>query len=198
MRWVDGVLGFRPPHDTDWLREQEYDLARFASPREMRAWLEACAATGGRCRLVAGFCWRWSKPVGPGVYPNDVTIGDWGAPWIEKTEKDQMPLDNQYYKWATDDSCLAQVGSIYSVQGFEFDRVGVIWGEGLVWRDGAWVAQLDSSKDSAFKKELPNSGEDPVEKLRNIYRVLLTRGMLGAGLYVVDAETRAYVESMLG
>ena len=63
---------------------------------------------------------------------------------------------------------LRVVGSIVSVQGFEFDRVSVIWGGDLVWRDRRWVAQLERSKDSVFKKELKASGEDSVEKLRNI------------------------------
>ena len=95
------------------------------------------------------------------------------------------------------DEAYEQVGSIYSVQGFEFDDVGLIWGDDLVWRDGKWVAQLEFNKDNAFKKELRNSGGDPVEKLRNVYRVLLTRGMMSTQLFVLDEETRAHVRDCL-
>ncbi len=196
VRWVDGLLGFGSPVSALWRTDGEYDLAEFARPADLERWIRSRAAGGEKCRLVAGFCWRWSKPDALGNLPHDIRIGDWTAPWIEKTGKDLKPLDNQYFKWATDETRIGQVGSIYSVQGFEFDRVGVIWSEDLVWRQDRWVAQLEKSKDGAFKKELAASGEDPVEKLRNVYRVLLTRGMRSCGLHVVDPETRAHVESM--
>ncbi|WNG32360.1 DUF2075 domain-containing protein [Archangium violaceum] len=41
------------------------------------------------------------------------------------------------------------------------------------------------------------SGEEAATKLRNVYRVLLTRGMRGTQLFILDAETRAHVESFL-
>jgi DUF2075 family protein len=83
------------------------------------------------------------------------------------------------------------------VQGFEFDYVGVIWGEDLVWRTDRWVADLSKNKDKTFKRDVRGSGEEAVAKLRNVYRVLLTRGMRGTHLFVLDEETRAHIESLL-
>ena len=197
IAWVDGLLGFRNNLDGRWRSEDEYELLSFDQPAELESWARALVRGGERCRLVAGFCWKWSKPDGLGRQPHDIQIGEWSAPWIEKTGKDLKPLDNQYYKWATDDEKGNQVGSIYSVQGFEFDRVGVIWGNDLVWRKGRWVGQLSESKDSAFKKEVRASGEDGVDKLRNVYRVLLTRGMRSTGLCILDDETRQHVFSQI-
>ena len=51
--------------------------------------------------------------------------------------------------------------------------MGVIWGEDLVWRSGRWVANMKKNQDGAVTK----AKADPVEKLRSVYRVLLTRGM---------------------
>ena len=96
-----------------------------------------------------------------------------------------------------DEAFYQQVGSIYSVQGFEFDAVGVIWGDDLVWRDGAWAAQLERNKDSAFKQELRRSGENAVAKLVNVYRVLITRGMRETHLFVLDEETRRHLAACL-
>lgn len=199
IAWVDGVLGFRANLDLAWRRGQEYDLLPFEDPAQMQSWLEARMKGGERCRMVAGFCWKWSKPDGLGQMPHDIRIGSWSAPWIEKTGKDLKPLDHQYYKWATDDGKAGQVGSIYSVQGFEFDHVGVIWGHDLVWRSDKWVAQPAESRDSAFKKELRGDEHAATEKLRNVYRVLLTRGMRSTALVILDEETRAHVlRSVLG
>jgi DUF2075 family protein len=59
-----------------------------------------------------------------------------------------VPLDlHPYTLWANREDQLGEVGCIYSVQGFEFDFVGVIWGPDLVWRDGRWVARPGKSSD---------------------------------------------------
>jgi uncharacterized protein len=200
VNWVDGLLDFRSSNDLDWRRCGAYDFRVVQDVPSMADELRRHRDGGLKCRMVAGYCWRWSRPDSIGKLPHDLTdprFGDWSGAWIEKTGKDLQPLDHQYYKWATQDSHAEQVGSIYSVQGFEFDVVGVIWGEDLVRRGNRWVAQLDHNKDGAFKKELRNSGGDPTEKLLNVYRVLLTRGMRGTLLAVLDEETRRYVEARM-
>ncbi len=200
VAWVEGVLDFREGIDLDWRRFGAYDAEVVDDIAEEVRRLSGLMVEGFTARVVAGYCWRWSKPTSLGELVPDVAdprFGGWAAPWIEKTGQHLKPLDHQYFKWATEPSHFEQVGSIYSAQGFEFDHILVIWGEDLVWRDGRWVAQLDKNKDSAFKKEIRQSGADPVDKLRNVYRVLLTRGMVGTRLFILDEETRSHVQRLL-
>lgn len=200
IHWVDGLLDFRAGLDLEWQADRVYTARIWDQMPAMDAHLRRQAELGHRCRLVAGYCWRWSKLDGLGQQPHDLVdrrFAGWTGAWIHKTGKDLAPLDHQYYKWATDDDAYEQVGSIYSVQGFEFDHIGVIWGEDLVWRRDRWVAQIDRNKDGAFKKELRNSGGDAVAKLRNVYRVLLTRGMQSTHLFILDDETREHVRACL-
>ncbi len=210
IRWVEGLLGFNGQNDQSWMRAGSYQLILDATAGRVAQRLALETAAGHRCRMLAAYCWRWSKPDTVRGLPHDVSdprFGGWSAPWIEKTGQHLAPEFNQYFLWATDESKREQVGSIYSVQGFEFDYVGVIWGEDLVWRSGRWVAQLDKNKDGAFKKELRNglgkgASEEEVQQkavamLLNVYRVLLTRGMRGSFLTVLDRETAAYLESRL-
>lgn len=202
IRWVDAQLGFRPlaEADLEWRDYDGYDFRLVSSVETMDAMLRAHRAANNRCRIVAGYCWKWSPPVN-GKPPKDLTdrrFGAWSGAWIEKTGQSQKPLDNQYFRWANEDSYYEQVGSIYSVQGFEFDYVGVIWPEDLVWRGDRWVAQLEKNKDKVFKRDVRSSGIDAVEMLRNVYRVLLTRGMKGTYVFVLDEETRERVKRALG
>ncbi|WP_163989495.1 DUF2075 domain-containing protein [Pyxidicoccus caerfyrddinensis] len=200
VRWVDALMGFRPHADLAWKDSGAYSLGVEQDMARMDQRLRARRNQGYRCRLVAGYCWPWSEPLGPDRLVHDVKderFGRWSAPWIEKTGQGRKPLENQYYRWANEDRYYEQVGSIYSVQGFEFDYVGVVWGEDLVWRTDRWVANVTKNKDRTFKRDLRQSGEDPVTKLRNIYRVLLTRGMRGTQVFFLDAETRAHVEALL-
>lgn len=205
VRWVDALLGYRDGADLNWRHAEEYALRVEDNIAALDGWLRGHLAAGLKCRIVAGYCWRWSKPgVGGRLVPDlsDPRFGGWQAPWIEKTGQERQPLENQYYRWANEDAYYEQVGSIYSVQGFEFDHVGVIWGEDLVWRGDRWVADLSKNQDKTFKRDIRASeqaGERDaaLTKLRNVYRVLLTRGMRGTTLFVLDAETREKVRSML-
>ena len=88
-------------------------------------------------------------------------------------------------RWWPLSACVAQ--------GFEFGRIGVIWGRDLVWRTDRWVAQPAESWDVPVKQ----AASDTLTLLRNAYRVLLTRGLRGARLLVLDAETRRHIEQAL-
>lgn len=200
LNWVEHLFGHRALTDLEWREADHYDLRIWRSMPALDAHLRAERATGARVRLVAGYCWPWHAPDGNGTPPRDLTdprFDGWSGAWIAKTGQFTRPLENQYYHWATEDAAYDEVGSIYSAQGFEFDHVGVIWGEDLVRRKDAWVAQLDKNKDATFKKDLRREGGDPVEKLLNIYRVLLTRGMRATHLFILDEETRDFVQAKL-
>lgn len=200
VRWVEGLVGHVPGNDQSWIRDHVYDFVLAPDAAAVAARLELARQLGHRCRMLAGYCWRWSKPTPIGELPHDLKdprFNGWSGAWIEKTGQHLQPEQNQYYLWATQESHAEQVGSIYSAQGFEFDYVGLIWGEDLVRRGDTWVAQLQHNKDAAFKKELAQSGADPVAMLSNVYRVLLTRGMRGTALTVLDEETREYVQARL-
>ena len=96
--------------------------------------------------------------------------------------------------WATDPGGATQIGCIYTAQGFEFGYSGVIWGEDLVIRSGVWVGQKSASRDHVVKTR---SGERFIDVVKNAYRVLLTRGMQGCSICILDPETQAYVENRL-
>jgi hypothetical protein len=200
IAWVEHLFGHRTVNDLEWLAHQAYTVRLWPSMPSMDAHLRGLLGEGARVRLVAGYCWHWSKPDANGTLTADLRdkrFGAWSGSWIAKTDQHLPALQHRYYRWATDPDAYDEVGSIYSVQGFEFDHVGVIWGEDLVWRTDRWVVQLDSNKDGTFKKELTKDGGDPVEKLLNVYRVLLTRGMKSTHLFILDDETRRHVEQRL-
>ena len=101
-----------------------------------------------------------------------------------------------YYKWATDESYFNQVGCIYSTQGFEFDYMGIIFGEDLVWRKDQWVCNPKKNTDPGIKKGL--SPEELTDGLRNVYRVLLSRAMMGTYVFFLDPETQEHVSKLGG
>lgn len=72
---------------------------------------------------------------------------------------------------------------------------GVLRGGHLVIRDGVWVAQMPMSHDRRIKQK---SNTRFLDCVKNVYRVLLTRGLRGCFVTFLDEETRLYVEGRLG
>jgi len=87
--------------------------------------------------------------------------------------------------WATDDAGFGQVGCVYTAQGFEYEYGGVIIGDDLVWRDDHWETHPAASRDRDIRR-----ADNSDELIRNVYKVLLTRGLRGCIIYSVDQETR--------
>lgn len=67
-------------------------------------------------------------------------------------------------------------------------RSGVIIGPDLVWRGDRRITDRTGSHDTAFKKATTDADVDRL--IRNTYKVLLTRGMVGTVVYSTDLETR--------
>jgi DUF2075 family protein len=104
--------------------------------------------------------------------------------------------------WASDPNRINQVGCVYTAQGFEFDYVGVIFGNDLIFDDG-WRGNRKVSHASVVKKA---PEEEFVNLVKQTYRVSLTRGMKGCYVCFEDAGTKdlflsrvqAEVESAVG
>lgn len=162
--------------------DQRMEFKIVDSPHELRKILkEKNQKNKNSGRIVASYCWPWSKPNRDGTLVNDVKIGDFEMPWEKK---------DQFWKWATDDSGMDQVGTVYTAQGFEFDYIGVIFCNDLIWnkQNKQWEAKPENSHDKEAKRNNP----DFIKHLKNIYRVLLSRAHKGVYVYFVDKDTEEY------
>lgn len=193
VTFVDRLLGF----DSSELRPfaGRYTCRVVDDPAAITALMADARCAGETARTLAGFCWPWSDPNDDGTLVDDVVVGDgFARPWNAKVQKGKSyrPANHPYTLWAETEVGRDQVGCIYSAQGFEFDRVGVIWGEDLVWRNGAWKAQKEHSHDRPVR-----SSKDMEALVRNAYRVLLTRGLRETCILVLDEETREHLRDEL-
>ena len=102
---------------------------------------------------------------------------------------------DQFWKWATDDSGMEQVGTVYTSQGFEFDYIGVIFGRDLVYNPSKkeWESRPENSKDTMVTR----GNEKLTQHLKNVYRVLLSRAHKGVYVYFMDKDTERYFRDNL-
>ncbi|GAA1352604.1 DUF2075 domain-containing protein [Streptomyces beijiangensis] len=196
LRWVVRLLGLEPGGPVEWEPDGKMQLMLASSPHEMEAVLDDRRSQEYSARMSAGYCWKWTKKVPPGqALPSDVIVGEWERPWNVFGDRavDGAP---PAALWATDPAGFGQVGCVYTAQGFEYDWSGVIIGPDLVWRGDRWVTDRTASKDPVFKKSTPDADVDRL--IRNTYKVLLTRGMIGTVVYSTDAETREKLRELSG
>ncbi|MCT2280454.1 DUF2075 domain-containing protein [Micromonospora chalcea] len=194
--WVVDLLGLDGGKPSVWAGDGRFDLRLADSLEEMEAFLAAKQATGETARMSAGYCWPWSDPLPDDSLIADVRIGGWARPWNVKSDRSVGDAPGSAF-WATDPHGFGQVGCVYTAQGFEYEWSGVILGPDLVARDGRLVTQRAESKDPAFRSRKTLSDAEADRLIRNTYKVLMTRGMRGTILYSTDAETRAWLGSLI-
>jgi hypothetical protein len=185
LQWLDNALGIRPSEFPRFDERMEFRI--FDSPSAMMDEVRARNREGkNSARIAAGFCWPWSNPRSDGTLVNDVVIGDFKMPWEKK---------DTFWRWATDDSGMEQVGTVYTAQGFEYDYMAVIFGNDLVHdatsRD--WKPVPGKSHDTQVKRSNPKLKEH----LSSVYRVLLSRAHKGVYVYFMDKGTEAYFKEQL-
>jgi len=194
--WVKRLLGLVSGGDVDWTGDPHFEVEVVDSPYELEAYLATKLDAGYSARMAAGYCWPWSDPRADGSLVADVRILDWARPWNLKGDR-AIGGAPAAALWATDPAGFGQVGCVYTAQGFEYDYAGVILGPDLVWRDDGWVAVRAANKDPDFRNRTTVSDADFDRLVRNVYKVLLTRGMRGVAIYSTDHQTQDHLRRLV-
>ena len=201
LDWIEQVLYNKPI--TSSFRTEDFDLRLFDDPQEMyNSLVEQNNVEGQTARLMAGFCWPWSNDVDEnGDLIKDVRIGCFAMPWETKdTVYNKLSVKYpKWHEWAYKPKGIEQVGCIYTAQGFEFDYAGVIIGPDLKYNGLLHEVVTDKSacKDPVLRRNVGEATMSFDDYVRNIYRVLLSRGMKGCYLYVVDIPLREHIRKLL-
>jgi DUF2075 family protein len=105
----------------------------------------------------------------------------------------------KWYEWAYKPLGIEQVGCIYTAQGFEFDYAGVIIGGDLKYdtESGKIITDINACQDPVLRRNVREANMTFDDYVRNIYRVLMSRGMKGSYLYMVDEPLRNYMKELL-
>ncbi|NHA66844.1 DUF2075 domain-containing protein [Phycicoccus sp. CMS6Z-2] len=196
VRWVRRLLGLESGGEMPWSGDANFDVVVVDGPKELEAMLRSRLDAGYSARIAAGYCWPWSDPRPDGTLVPDVRVGDWARPWNLKGDRSVGGAPAAAL-WATDPAGFGQVGCIYTAQGFEYDYAGVILGPDLVWRDGVWTSVRDANRDPDLKNRAKVGDRDFDRLVRNVYKVLLTRGMRGVALYSTDRQTQDHLRDLV-
>ncbi len=196
LEWVTRLLGLTPGGPLPWEGDPAFEVRVAEQPARARAHSSAQLENGYGARMAAGYCWPWSDPQPDGSLVPDVVIGDWSRPWNLRGDRAVGGAPPSAL-WATDPAGFGQVGCVYTAQGFEYDWNGVIIGPDLVWRGGRWIADRSGNRDPDFRSKTRVTDHEFGRLVRNVYKVLLTRGMGGTVIYSPDPETNAMFRALI-
>ncbi len=197
IKWMEHLLqieGAVGNANATWWDRDAFDFKLFENPNELYQAIKAKEAAGVNARVIAGYAWPWtSERQGNGdAQIPDVRIAEWGfeMPWNSRKTGDP---------WALRPSGLLEVGCIHTSQGLEFDYVGVLIGNDLRYdsRSGKLVVSVDDYYDSEGKKGLKEAPERVLVYIKNIYRILISRGMKGCYVYCRDPALHSYLSQSL-
>ena len=194
LQWVDKLLQIRDFGPN--ILSSNYEVVVCDSPNEVLNSIKEKNQKNNKSRCVAGFCWDWSSR-------DDISQFDIVLPEYNFKAKWNLSSDTT---WSISNGSVDQIGCIHTCQGLEFDYVGVIIGLDLIFRDGKIL--VDPSKRSkddftirGYKTMMKNNPNGTKEIIRNIikntYRTLMTRGMKGCFLYIMDEQLKQYIKSKL-
>ena len=199
LSWIDD---FTKNQTIKKIPKGNYDIKIFDSPFDLEIEINGKASSEETklSRLIANYDWDYKE----GKRPEDrlrkyweVIAGEWHKPWNYELKKDLKPQEKRKIKdkaWAEQDHTIGEVGSTYTIQGFDLNYAGIILGKSVTYRDGKIVfVPSESSNDKVHKKRtmsdgsMKNFGE---ELLKHELRVLMTRGVNGMYIYACDPELR--------
>ncbi len=135
------------------------------------------------CRTVAGFAWEWISK--------------------NKDHKDEFDiiLDGQQYRWntsATDwvnsPSSVDEIGCIHTIQGYDLNYCAVIFGWEIDYDFDQKCFTVDKSRyRDNHGRETGKDNKLLESYILNIYKTLMTRGILGTFVYACNDGLRKYL-----
>lgn len=168
-----------------------YEIKVFESPKSLYEEIKAKNENkdSGISRVVATFDWEFKdKPKSNGELWG-VEIDDWKLPWNLQLSVDRS---EKKLSWPEQSQTINEVGSTFTIQGFDLNYVGVIIGPSVIYRDGKIQFDKNKSKNNKATQNrtmADNSKQNFAEELlKNELNVLITRGINGLYLYAVDEE----------
>lgn len=179
IKYVKDILN---ESQNDFVDFAEYDFRLFKNIDDFANEILEKEQQYKLCRIVAGYGFEWISKNNKKLY--DINIDNRKFQWNNTSTKWPISIEGS--------RVIEEVGCIHTIQGYDCNYCGVVFGPEIYY-DGKHI-RVDKNKyyDSAAKKTI-ESEEELLDYIKNIYSVLLTRGIKGTYVYVCDEKLRNYL-----
>lgn len=201
INWIDAFTKDRTinnlPYDLG-----KYEIKIFNTPEELDKEIKRKSSKKETrlSRLIATYDWKYveKKKSKEGICKYwEVKIGKWHKPWNNEMQQyfdDEQKKKIKNLAWAEQSHTIGEVGSTFTIHGFDLSYAGVIIGPSVKYRDGQIVFTSNESWNMGAKRNrkiLDGTMKNFAEKfIQNELRILMTRGVHGLYIYACDDELR--------
>ncbi|MFJ8090727.1 DUF2075 domain-containing protein [Lysinibacillus sp. NPDC095746] len=181
IEWIDH---FKNKKISPIPNDKEFELKIFDSLQTMHDAIIEKNNDYGLSRVVSTFDYLHKKD--GGIYYISEDKGNYKIPWN---------ITDGKYTWAEKDSTIKEAGSIYTIQGFDLNYVGVILGPSITYdkQSDCLVIIPENYKDiGAFAgiEGIENVKQAKEKIILNSMNVLMKRGIEGLYIYASDEALR--------
>ncbi len=157
----------------------DYDFRIFSSFDDFNKELYKKEKDMELCRMLAGYAWEWKTKNNKTAY--DIEIEGISKRW-------NHCLNN----WINSEGAIDEVGCIHTSAGYDLNYAFVILGKDIRYDEENSRIYVDRSSYYDKRGKQSATEEELDLYIRNIYYVLMTRGIRGTYLYVCDDKLREY------
>ncbi len=138
----------------------------------------------GLTRMIAGFAWEWKSRRDRNAI--DINIDGIKLQW-----------NSEIKNWVHSNNAVNEVGCIHSTQGYDLNYGFVILGEDIKYDNTNHCVYVDREKYCDKYGKYNSTDEELDEYIKNVYFVLMSRGIKGTYLYICDNNLREYFKKYI-
>ncbi|MEK5216690.1 DUF2075 domain-containing protein [Psychrobacillus sp. FSL H8-0487] len=165
-------------------QDKNYEFKVFETMEDMHEKIKVQNNEFGLSRVVSTFDYLHKKD--GGTYYVNESNGEYKMPWNTTSTK---------YTWAEKPETVNEAGSIYTIQGFDLNYVGVVLGPSVKYDTAKDEIVIDTSKymdKGAYTgtEGIANVNEAKEKIVLNSINILMKRGIKGLYIYTSDDALR--------
>lgn len=182
LHFIDDLLDLNKVNVSEL---QSYEFKMYDDVGRMIQDIKTRDSKHSLARVVAGYAWSWNTK--GGKEGHDIEIDGLKLVW-----------NSTNIDWINSRNSVNEVGCIHTVQGYDLNYAGVIIGPELSYDEDTGTLVIDEKKykDINGKRSIADA-EELKRYIINIYKTLLTRGIKGTYVYVVDEKLRGHFNQLL-
>lgn len=188
LKFIRYILGIENEKAVS-LELQDYELEVVDSIEELHNIIKEKDREFGLARMVSGYYVPWISKKNPKAY--DFEDRGYQINWNTTIEG-----------WSNTEKAIDEVGCIHTIQGVDLNYVGVIIGDDIYYDQDEGKVKVNKGNyyDSNGKpiKGTDQGGLELEAYIKNIYYVLLTRGILGTYIFIEDEGLREKIKGAIG
>ncbi len=161
-----------------------YELGLFRDFKTFQDLMYKKESEEGLTRMISGYSWTWESKNDSKKF--DIDIQGIQRKWNHCTEG-----------WVHSQEAINEVGCIHSIQGYDLNYAFVILGREISY--DSKLKAITINRDLYFDQNGKKMATDSelLDYIKDIYYVLLSRGIKGTYIYACNNELREYLEKYI-